>query len=78
MSPASHAARIKVSFSLSAGDSSMTGVARGRDRLPELTERETVREGVREAMTLPASRAEKRGWRGSRALHYSKLCEQKI
>jgi hypothetical protein len=41
MSPLSIAARTSVSFSFSAGE-----------RLPELTERE----GVREAMTVPASR----------------------
>lgn len=57
-SPSSQAARIKASFSLSAGDSSTTGVACRGGRLPVLTERETEGdEGVREAMAVPASRA---------------------
>lgn len=56
-SPSSHAARISASFSFSAGESSTTGVARRGGRLLGLTERETERDGVREAMTaVPASR----------------------
>ena len=34
-----------------------TGVACREGKLPELTERDTEPEGVREAMTMPASRA---------------------
>jgi hypothetical protein len=55
-SPLSIAARTRDSFSFSAGVSWGTGVACREGKLPELTERDTEPEGVREAMTVPASR----------------------
>jgi hypothetical protein len=52
-----HAAVISASFSFSAGESSTTDDVRRGGRLLELTERDTEREGLREAMTVvPASR----------------------
>ena len=56
-SPLSIAARTRDSFSFSVGVSWETGVACRGGKLPELTERDTEPEGVREAMTMPASRA---------------------
>lgn len=56
-SRSSQAAAISASFSFSAGESSMTGVARRDGKLVELTERDVGREGlVEEAMTKPAFR----------------------
>jgi hypothetical protein len=51
-SPVSIAARTSDSFSFSADERGVAGVAWRDGRLPELTERD----GVREAMTVPASR----------------------
>jgi hypothetical protein len=51
-SPLSIAARTSVAFSTSAGERWVTGVAWRGGKLPELTERE----GVREAMKVSASR----------------------
>jgi hypothetical protein len=56
-SRSSHAAAMSASFSFSAGESSMTGVARRDGTLLELTERDVGREAlVEEAMTEPAFR----------------------
>jgi hypothetical protein len=53
-----HAAATSASFSFSAGErSTATGDGRRGGRLVELTERDTAREGVLEAMTVPASRS---------------------
>jgi hypothetical protein len=51
---------ISASFSFSAGESSTTDEVRRGGRLVELTERDTEREGLREAMTVPASRGQVR------------------
>ena len=53
-----HAVAINASFSFSAGESSTTGVTRRGGTLPELTEREREREGVLEAIAVPASRVQ--------------------
>lgn len=55
-SPLSIAARTRDSFSFSAGVRWGTGVACRVGKLPELTERDTEPEGVRDAMTVPAFR----------------------
>jgi hypothetical protein len=56
-----HAAEISASFSFSAGESSTTDGVRRGGRLLELTERDVgrdaEREGLLEAITVPASRA---------------------
>jgi hypothetical protein len=63
-SPSRHAAEINASFSFSAGESSTTGDARRGGRLLELTERDVgrdpERDGLREAITVPASRAQQK------------------
>jgi hypothetical protein len=60
-SPSRHAAEISASFSFSAGESSTTDGVRRDGRLVELTERDVgrdpEREGLREAIAAPASRA---------------------
>ena len=55
-SPLSIAVRTRDSFSFSAGVRWGMGVACREGKLPELTERDTEPEGVRDAMTVPASR----------------------
>jgi hypothetical protein len=72
-SPSRHAAKIRASFSFSAGESSTIGGVRRDGRLFELTERDVgrdaERDGLREAMAVPASRARVR--LRARAVHPS-------